>query len=63
MKTIIAALAVLALAGCSTLPDWTLENRAACTAAGDKALVVSMWGIFGVATIIADQDAEVVCTR
>ncbi len=60
MRVLIVAAALL-LSGCATWDYASLQNRIACTKAGDKGLVVSMWGIFGVATIIAAEDAEAVC--
>jgi hypothetical protein len=64
----------LTLAGCSTPPQIPqsrslsaaqpikmLDNLVACTLARDSALVISMWGPFGLATYIRAADAAVVC--
>ena len=59
MRALLAALAVSALAGCGT--QRFLENRLACTA--DGAMVVSMWGVVGIASDIRAADAERACTR
>ncbi len=63
----IPALTLLAtlLSGCVTIPglEGKLDNRVACTAARDKAFVVSEYGPVGVASTIAKADADVICPK
>jgi len=68
MKKSLLALAALAAcaasSGCvGTMSGVTLDNRVVCTAAGDKAFVVSEWGPVGVSAQIADQDRAVICGK
>lgn len=59
---IIAALFALALLpGCATFDGAVLENRLACTVAGDKLFVISQYGPVGITSVIADQDRKKVC--
>ena len=60
MKSLLIALAALALSGCGTL-DGKLDNRVVCTAAKDKLFGVSMWGPVGIASVFAEQDRAVIC--
>ena len=60
MKTALILCALL-LSGCGS-PKW-LENRVACTVAGDEAHIVSKWGPVGIAAQIAPADAAVMCRR
>jgi starvation-inducible outer membrane lipoprotein len=66
--------ALTLLAGCSTPPQIPqsrsltaaqpikmLDNLMACTLARDAAVVVSMWGPFGIAAYIRSADAAVAC--
>ncbi len=53
-------LAAALLAGCATRPEF-LGNRLACSVAGDRAWVVSLWGVFGIASSLDDGDAQQVC--
>lgn len=57
--TIIMILAA-ALSGCA-FDGPLLANRVTCTAAKDKAFVVSEWGPVGIASTIADADRQVIC--
>jgi uncharacterized lipoprotein YajG len=61
-RTVFVMFAAMLLAGCASRPQ-ALTNRAACTAAGDQAYVVSMWGPIGVASPIDKRDGEVICRR
>lgn len=60
MKRSLILLAVLALAGCGTL-DGKMDNRVACTAAKDKAFVVSEFGPVGITGKLHDADRAVIC--
>ena len=60
MKSLLIALAALALSGCGTL-DGKLQNRLACSVAKDKLFIVSEYGPVGIASTIADADRAVVC--
>lgn len=60
MKMFLAASAVVALSGCSTL-ETTFANRVACSVAKDQAFSVSMYGPIGIASKIAEQDGAVLC--
>lgn len=60
MRKTLVALAVLILTGCAAL-DGKLDNRVACTAAKDKAFVVSEWGPIGITGKLHDADRAVVC--
>lgn len=55
---ILSALALLA--GCSNLTQG-LENRLACTAAGDTLFAVSQYGPIGISSKISEKDRAVVC--
>jgi hypothetical protein len=48
--------------GCAAMNYASMQNRVACPVGGPPALVVSMWGVFGVATILASQDSKVICS-
>ena len=50
----------LTLAGCATL-EGKLDNRVVCTAAKDKAYVVSEWGPVGISAHVHDADRAVIC--
>ena len=52
--------AVVGLSGCGSLSN-ALANRVSCTAGGDQAIVSSMYGPIGVASIVDDRDAAVLC--
>ena len=60
MRAILILVVAVTLAGCGNLSGY-LENRIACTAAGDRAMVVSMWGVVGVASDVRAADAQRVC--
>ena len=60
MKRIALTLCALALAGCATI-DGKLDNRVVCTAAKDRAFVVSEWGPVGISARIHDADRAVIC--
>lgn len=62
MKKLILTITVM-LAGCNATLSGNLENRLACTVAGDKLFVVSEYGPVGVASQIADKDREKVCKQ
>ena len=47
------------LAACGSIQQ--LENKAACTLNSDRAMVVSMWGLFGIATPLRSADTAYVC--
>lgn len=49
----------LALSACATYHP--LENKAACTLNADRAMVISMWGAFGIATNLRPEDTPRVC--
>lgn len=59
IRYILVCIAAL-LAGCASL-ELNLDNRVTCTAAKDKAFVVSEWGPVGISSRIADLDAKVIC--
>jgi len=61
-KRIVIVLCALALAGCSTLQG-RFENRAVCTSAQDKAYVISLWGLFGIASQISEKDQPALCGK
>ncbi len=61
MKTILALVMALSLAGCAATRPAFLENRLVCTVAKDKAFAVSIWGPIGISGEIAKADTEVVC--
>jgi hypothetical protein len=56
---IVLAIAAL-LSGCASL-DGNLDNRVTCTAARDKAYLVSEWWRFGISARVADIDAREIC--
>lgn len=60
MRLFLATLAIAVLSGCANLKG-TFENRATCTVAKDKALVVSMYGPIGIASKLSDADTSVIC--
>lgn len=60
MKRSLIILSMLALTGCASL-DGKLENRVVCTVAGDKAMVVSEWGLIGVASTVSEKDRAAIC--
>lgn len=60
MSRVLIVFLALLLPACATRPEW-LSNRATCTVAQDRALFVSMWGLFGVASVIDPRDAAVMC--
>lgn len=51
---------LMLLAGCGTL-DGKLDNRLACTVAGDKLYALSEYGPISVGSRISDVDRRVVC--
>lgn len=57
MKRLALLLAALALSGCGTARY--LENRIACS--GEQAMVVSMWGLIGIASDVRPEDAKRAC--
>ena len=57
----LAGLLLLSLTGCGTIPEGTFDNRIACTVAGDRAYVVSLYGPVGLASEIAEPDSQVIC--
>ncbi len=63
--TIAAALLALILTGCasvSRLGD-AFANRVSCTADGSQALISSMYGPIGIASVVAPADAAALCRR
>lgn len=56
----LALAAGMASTGCATL-EGKLDNRLACSVAGDKLFVVSEYGPIGIASAIADADRRRVC--
>ena len=56
----LALAAGMASTGCATL-EGKLDNRLACSVAGDKLFAVSEYGPIGIASTIADADRRVVC--
>ena len=61
MRGALFGVALAMLAGCASM-EGQFENRIACTAASDQALVVSMWGRWiGIASVIAERDRPAVC--
>lgn len=38
-----------------------LENKAVCTLNSDRAMVVSMWSLFGIATDLRNADTAYIC--
>ena len=60
-KRMIAIVAALLMAGCTTKPAWLDENRVACTADRQEAHVVSKWGLFSIGSEVARADAKVIC--
>lgn len=60
MKRIASILVLLALAGCAGL-DGKLENRVACTVAGDKLYAISEYGPVGISATMSDKDRAVIC--
>lgn len=62
MRTIKHAAAAVALASLSACATYhPLENKAACTLNADRAMVISMWGAFGIATNLRPEDTPRVC--
>jgi hypothetical protein len=59
-RALLIALAA-ALSGCATFDGVALENRLACTVAGDKLFVISQYGPVGISSNIADADRAKVC--
>lgn len=59
----LAVLAIIpAMAGCSSIGmDKYLGNRVACTVAGDKAYVTSLWGPVGISSEIVPKDSKIIC--
>lgn len=51
---------LLPLGGCATRPEW-LENSAACTLAGDKAVALSHWGALAIGSTLREADAKKMC--
>lgn len=65
MRPLIPALAlcaVLALTGCGSLGK-TFANRVSCTADGSRALISSMYGPIGVASVVDAADAAALCRK
>lgn len=60
MKRSLIAIAAVALSGCSTL-DGKMDNRLACTVAGDMLYAISEYGPVGISAKISDKDRAVVC--
>jgi hypothetical protein len=56
MRIIFAIAVLLLLAGCAS--DKLFTNRLACTYAGDKAFVISLYGPIGVTSEIDEADAK-----
>lgn len=57
----IIALAAPMLTGCLATLDGKMDNRIACTAAGDKLYAISEYGPLGITSRISDADRKVVC--
>jgi hypothetical protein len=56
-----ALLCCAPLSGCANV-KW-LDNRVACTVAGDEAHLISKWGPVGIGSQIAAADAAVLCKK
>lgn len=61
--TLALLLAASGVTGCATLDGLhgKFDNRVACTAAKDKAFVVSEWGPIGITGKLHDADRAVIC--
>ncbi len=55
------ALLIPLLSGCLATMDGKMDNRLACTVAGDKLFVVSEYGPIGISNKISDKDRAVIC--
>ena len=55
-------LLALLLSGCETLGRG-FENRIACSADGARGFFVSLYMRVGVASVLADDDTQVICTK
>lgn len=65
MRRLTPALALctaLALTGCGSLSK-TFANRVSCTADGSRALISSMYGPIGVASVVDAADAAALCRK
>jgi hypothetical protein len=62
MKTLaLSLLSIPLLSGCLATFDGKLENRLACTVAGDKLMVISEYGPIGISATISEKDRAVIC--
>jgi uncharacterized protein YceK len=61
MRKLALILAVMVLAGCSTLEAF--DNRVSCSMDGWQAYVNSMYGPVGVSSKIAAADAKAICAK
>jgi hypothetical protein len=61
MKLILSLIAAMSLSGCLATLDSKMENRLACTVAGDSLFVISEYGPVGISAKISEKDRAVVC--
>jgi hypothetical protein len=61
MKSLILLPLLALLSGCLATFDGKLENRLACTVAGDKLMVISEYGPIGISATISEKDRAVIC--
>lgn len=61
MKIAVVVLFLSCLMGCETLQQLPHANRVVCTVAKDKSFVISEWGPKGISSVIAPEDAELIC--
>jgi hypothetical protein len=62
MKPLLILCAAIGLSGCGSLST-TFANRVSCTADGQRAIVSSMYGPLGVASLVDLADAAVLCRK
>lgn len=58
-KFTLIATACLWQTACGSIQQ--LENKAVCTLNSDRAMVVSMWSVFGIATDLRNADTLYIC--
>jgi hypothetical protein len=62
MKRLFILCAAIGLSGCGSMSQ-TFANRISCTADGQRAIVASMYGPLGVASLVDAADAAVLCRK
>jgi hypothetical protein len=61
MKPLLILPLLALLSGCLASLDGAMENRLACTVAGDSLFMISEYGPVGISAKISEKDRAVVC--